>query len=294
MRKKFIFLAFFLSFNCLAEALEVDEVVAYRGTISDQNVFMTLSAKKDRVVGSYFYDRYKVPIALHGSVSGSRLLLIEETIAGNAYVELENSRGIISGAWVLGERKYKVQAKALSVSYQDLITEIEVVGIDSADKKLLINFIGGERQSIEFSTLEASVLIIFEDYTFDGFPDMRILEFEAGGNSSFIYFDYDVATGRYVNSSAEISALVSPRVIHNERAVISISKDGCCVYQVKKITPKEVHFANYNFDSKVGFLSIASRDTGGVSKKPITQKQFEESYLSYMSPVRTPNSDGWY
>jgi len=204
-------------------------------------------------------------------------------MSGDAYIDLENKGGVISGEWALGRKRYKVQAKALSRSYKDLIGEIKVVAQGGADKNLVISFAGGKRQNIRFSTLESSVLIVFEDFTFDGYPDLRILELEAGGNSSFIYFDYDVEAGQYVESSAELRALVSPRVIHSENFIISVSKDGCCVYQVKKIMPSETHLARYDFDSNAGSLSIISRAGKDRSRKPITEKQFKDGYLNYMS-----------
>lgn len=283
MRKIVFSLFFAISLNCSAEVLGIEEIIAYSGTIANSNVFLTLSYQDDQVAGNYFYEKYKAPIALHGNTSGTSLLLIEETMNGDAYIDLENKGGVISGEWALGRKRYKVQAKALSRSYKDLIGEIKVVAQGGADKNLVISFAGGKRQNIRFSTLESSVLIVFEDFTFDGYPDLRILELEAGGNSSFIYFDYDVEAGQYVESSAELRALVSPRVIHSENVIISVSKDGCCVYQVKKIMPSETHLARYDFDSNAGSLSIISRAGKDRSRKPITEKQFKDGYLNYMS-----------
>ena len=289
MRKNLFSLFFGISLNCSAEVIGVEEIIAYSGTISNSDVFFTLSYKDGQVAGNYFYEKYKVPIALNGSMSGVGLRLIEKTMNGDAHIDLEKKRGVINGEWVLGQKKYKVQAKALSRSYKELIDEVRVEAQGGADNNLIIKFTGGQKQSIRFSTLEQSVLIIFEDFTFDGYPDLRILELEVGGNSSFIYFDYDVATRQYVKSSAEIRALVSPRVIHSENSIISISRDGCCVYQVKKIMPNETHLARYDFDSKTGSLNISGRAGRGMTRKPITEKQFQDGYLNYMSPVVRPD-----
>lgn len=285
MKKAIFSLMLAISFSCLAEVIEINETIAYSGAISGNNIFLTLSFKGEEVVGDYFYEKYKVPIALHGKLSGSELLLIEKTIKGEAYIGAEKKGGFISGAWSLNGRVHEVYVQALSKSYRDIVNEVKVLKQEGLVRTLLISFKNGAEQNIDVSVLEDEVLVIFEDFTFDGYPDMRVLELEAGGNSSFLYFDYDVSAGRYVSSSSEINDLVSPRIVHSKKAIISISRDGCCIYQAKKILPKELHFATYDFDSRSGYVNIINRVSGGVAKKPISEKQFEDDYLIFMSPV---------
>lgn len=287
MKKSIFYLMFFLPLNSLAGDLEISEIIAYGGTISNKNIIMTLSAQKGNVSGDYFYSKYKVSIPLHGSISDSKLHLVEKTLNGDAYIDAEKKEGTIDGTWELNGKAHKIHAQALSKSYEDIIKGVDVTKQDDPNKTLNIIFKNGINQSIDISTLEDSTLIIFEDFTFDGYPDMRVLELEAGGNSSFIYFEYDVTTGTYVNSSAEIRDLVNPRIIHSENTIMSTSRDGCCVYYVKKILPKESHFAIYDFESKSGHVTITNKATGDVSTKPIGEDYFEDNYLSFTGSIKS-------
>lgn len=288
MKKVILSLILTLPFNCLAETLEINETIAYSGTLANQNIFMTLSTTRDRVIGSYFYTRYKTPIALHGSTSGSKLLLIEKTINGEAYIDADIKEGTLRGTWELKGKIHKVHAQALSKSHEAIVKEINILEQDITSRALSIIFKNGTNQNIDIPTLEQSTLIIFEDFTFDGYPDMRILELEAGGNSSFIYFEYDVSTGKYVTSSSEISHLVNPNIIHSEKIITSASKDGCCIYHAKKILAKELHSASYDYESKSGHVAIINKATRQETIKPISEKYFKDNYLNFMGS-RTPN-----
>lgn len=288
MKKTILSLVATLSFSCLAETLEINEIIAYRGTLANRNVFITLSRTEDRILGSYFYTRYKTPIALHGSFSGSKLFLIEETNNGEAHIDAEIKGGTISGTWKLKERTHEIHAQPLSKPYETIIEKINISEQGSTSKTLSITFKNGTNQSLDISTLEKSTLIIFEDFTFNGYPDMRILELEAGGNSSFIYFEYDVATEKYVASSSEIRNLINPNIIHNEKIITSVSKDGCCTYHANKIMPNEIHTVIYDYESKTGHATIINKKTGQETRKSINAEYFEGNYLNFAAS-RTKN-----
>lgn len=287
MKKSILYLMSALSFNCLAEPLEINETIAYSGTLANQNVFMTLTNTSGKILGSYFYTKYKSPIALHGSILDSKLSLIENTTKGDAYIDAEIKEGTVTGTWQLKEKSHKIHAQALSKPYETIIKEVSLVEQDSTSKTLSIIFTNGKSQNIDVSILEQSTLIVFEDFTFDGYPDMRILELEAGGNSSFIYFVYDPVIEKYITSSPEISSLVNPKIFHSENIITSTSKDGCCSYHAKKILPKELHSASYDYDSKLGQEIITNKITGQESIKQINEKYFEEHYLNFMGPKST-------
>jgi hypothetical protein len=280
--KIYIFLlALFFPLSCLAVTPEINETIAYSGKIGKQNIFMTLSTASGKVFGNYFYTKYNSPITLSGSLSDSKLLLTEETINGNAYINAQIKEGSINGTWELNGKSHKIYSKALSKSYETIIKEIDVSDEGNENKILSITLIDGTSQNIEISTLEKSTSIIFEDFTFDGYPDMRILEVETGGNSSFIYFDYDAKNRKFKTSSNEISRLVSPKIFHSEKIIISTSRDGCCTYHAIKILPTEVLSASYDFESKTGSEIIKNKGTGSDLKQPITEKYFEDNYLNF-------------
>jgi hypothetical protein len=281
MKKSITLLALMLPLSCLAVNPEINEKISYSGKIGEQNIFMTLSTSNSKVLGSYFYVKYKTPITLSGSFSDSKLLLIEKTVHGDAHINAEIKEDTIDGIWELNGKHHKIHSKSLSKSYKSMIREINILNEDNENQTLSISFRNGTSQKIDISILEPSTLILFEDFTFDGYPDMRILELEAGGNSSFIYFDYDVKTGNFVTSSNEISRLVNPEIFHSEKIIISTSRDGCCTYRATKILSKEVHSANYDFESKTGNETIKNKETGNESRKSINAKYFEDNYLNF-------------
>ncbi|MCJ8170929.1 XAC2610-related protein [Atopomonas sediminilitoris] len=281
MKINIFLLALFFPLSGLAVTPEINETIAYSGKIGKQNIFMTLSATSGKVFGSYFYTKYNSPITLRGSLSDSKLLLTEETINGDAHVSAQIKEGSIDGIWELNGKSYKIYSKALSRSYKDIIKKIDVSDEGNGNKILSITFIDDARQDIEISILEKSMSIIFEDFTFDGYPDMRILEIEAGGNSSFIYFDYDAQNRKFKASSNEISRLVSPRIFHSEKIIISVSRDGCCIYRVIKISPTKIISASYDFESETGSEVIKNKGAGSDLERPISEKYFEDNYMNF-------------
>jgi hypothetical protein len=283
MKINIFLLALFFPLSCLATTPEINETIAYSGRIGKQNIFMTLSTTSGKVFGSYFYTKYNSPITLSGGLSDSKLLLTEETINGDAYINAQIKEGSINGTWKLNGKSHKIHSKALSKSYETIIKKINVSNKDNENKSLSITFVDGTNQNIDISTLEKSPLIIFEDFTFDGYPDMRILEIEAGGNSSFIYFNYDAQSRKFKTSPNEISRLVSPKIFHSEKIIISTSRDGCCTYHAIKISPTEVISASYDFDSKTGSEVRKNKEAGSESKQLITEKYFEDNYLNFKS-----------
>ncbi|WP_277373428.1 hypothetical protein [Pseudomonas sp. AA-38] len=282
MKTTILLLAFILPLSCLADYPEISETIAYSGNIGKQDVFMTLSTMNERVIGSYFYKKYKVPIPLSGHVLGSNLMLIEVTDKGDAHIEAELKDGVIEGEWTLNGKAHTIAYKALSKSYSTIINKIEVLYGDNS-RALLVTFINGVSQKINIPVIEERTLVIFEDFTFDGYPDMRVLELEAGGNSSFIYFDYDSESKKFKPSSSEISRLVNPQVFHGEKVIVSVSKDGCCIYHAVKILPTEIRFANYDFKLKNGTETTKDKIVQGESRRSIDKKYFEENYLNFKS-----------
>lgn len=281
MKNNIFLLALIFPLSCLAVTPEINETIAYSGKLGKQNIFMTLSTTSGKVLGNYFYTKYNSPITLSGSLSDSKLLLLEENTNGAAHINAVIKEGTISGTWELNGKTHKVHSKALSKSYENIINKIDVSDKGNENKVLSITFIDGTSQNIEISTLEKSTLIIFEDFTFDGYPDMRILEIEAGGNSSFIYFDYDPQKRKFSTSSNEIIRLVSPKIFHSEKIIISTSRDGCCTYHAIKISPTKVLSASYDFESKTGSEIIKNKGTGSELKQSITKKYFEDNYLNF-------------
>lgn len=234
MRNIVLLFALALAFRCFAGVPEISETIAYSGVIGGQDVFMTLSVSGEKVLGSYSYKKYGVPIPLSGNVIGSKLLLVEKTAGGDARIDVELKEGDIDGVWMRNGKLLDVECKALSKPYSVMIKKIDVLKREGKCSVLAISFVEGISQELMVSVMDERFLIIFEDFTFDGYPDMRVLEFEAGGNSSFIYFDYDAESKKFKLPSSGVGGLMESRVVHEEKAIVSISKDGCCIYYAKK------------------------------------------------------------
>lgn len=286
MRNIVLLLALVLPFRCFAGTPEISEIIAYSGKLGGQNVFMTLSFASGKVIGSYSYRKYGVPIPLTGSVFGSKLLLVEKTESGDAHIDAELKEGSIEGVWKRSDKFHDVEYKALSKSYSAIIKKVDVLKSESENRIVSITFANGASQRLEVSVMEEKTLIIFEDFTFDGYPDMRILELEAGGNSSFIYFDYDVGSKKFKRSSSGVEDFIDPKVIHEEKAIISVSKDGCCIYHAKKILPTEIRSASYDFKLGVGSEVVKNKITKSESKQSINEIDFEKGYLGFMADMK--------
>ncbi|WP_313025334.1 XAC2610-related protein [Pseudomonas lopnurensis] len=239
---------------------------------------MTLVNDGEKINGEYFYRKYKIPISLQGSIIDSTLSLTESTDRGKAYIKANISGNKIEGEWKNKNKSYEIHAQALSNSYKDLVTDI-IIGGTETNRELKVIFKNGIIQDLSFDSLTSRPLIIFEDFTFDGQPDMRILELETSGNSSFSYFEYNSERKRFIGASPEISNLVSPRILHHEKTILSISRDGCCLYQAQKIQPNEYRLAEYDYDSKSGHEQIENLETKEKSSKPINKDYFEQNYL---------------
>lgn len=141
---------------------------------------MTLNMNNKAVLGEYFYTKYKAPIALHESIDDSRITLTESTPNGEAHINATIKAEAISGVWQHNKKTHGVHLEPLSTSYKNIINTIIVTRLDSGTRLLRLNFKSGVNQNIEIEPLTKFTSIIFEDFTFDGYPDMRILELEAG------------------------------------------------------------------------------------------------------------------
>lgn len=207
----------------MADALPVSETIFYRGVISGNPVSMTLTVSDGAVAGRYIYEKYNSPIMLSGSADKDGIELMEE----GGLFDLRKDRGGMYGVWSNGKKTYEVKLKAASVSVREVV---ESVSGDS--EKIVVKFYNGASQEIPIEIAENLPRINFEDFNFDGFPDMEVLAVAGIANSSFLYYRYSPGEGRFVDSNKEMGSVNNPKVTHSRKSVMGFSKDGCCYYRV--------------------------------------------------------------
>ena len=280
MKKIIIYLLIAASQNCLSEELTIIEKLAYNGTIANQEIFMSLTTRDNIIFGDYFYEKYKTPIHLQGKIENSEFSLREKTASSYAHINAKEINGKLTGTWTNGKNTHKLYATPQSRPYKSLIKEVILLNSGESEKTIRIHFNDKKNQEIMATTLTQQTLLIFEDFTFDGHPDMRILELEAGGNSSFIFFDYNPIQRKFTLSPPEIQKISSPKVQHYRKSILSLSKDGCCRYYASKLTPDEVRTAQYDYTTGSGSEKATNKTTKKSTEIKISKDYFEKNYIN--------------
>lgn len=267
---------------CHAENISIKEILAYEGTIGESSIFMTLSENNGDIVGGYHYTKYGIAIPLRGSIKNNKVTLTEKTALGDAAITADINKISMQGIWKNGKNHHNFHASARSKSYTKLISHIDSSSINGRTN-IIITFADNRSQTFEVELLTDTLSIVFEDYNFDGFPDLRILESSIGANSSYIAWTYN-PDKKIFEYSKEISMLSNPKVLHSEKAILSLSRDGCCSYIASKLIGNEKHSATFEYEQLMGAEHINDDEAKKVISNPINQKYFEKKYVTPMGP----------
>jgi hypothetical protein len=204
---------------------------SYVGTVGGAPIELALNeTDESQLAGVYMYSKFGTPIALGGQLKGDTLTLTEKDARGKAAATL-TIRGFtaeasqLTGTWrslatgkslpvalaVAPNRNELLQEAALTDSYFKLVladplggTDNRVVAVKIFAKKTnhLVQQVNVDCQS------QGIYSIVVGDYNFDGLPDFSIFESSyAGPNTSSLYFLYDPAKRRFVNSGFEGTSL---------------------------------------------------------------------------------------
>ncbi len=265
---------------CHAETASVTEIIAYEGKVAGSEIFMTLSETDGDIVGGYHYKKYGTTIPLRGSIEKNHITLIEKSALGEAKISAELDNQLIKGTWKGDRISHSIHASALSKSYRNFINGIDV-SKNHPNTNIAIKFIDGRTQNLEIETLTDTTSIVFEDYNFDGFPDLRVIESSTGSNTTYIAWTYEPSKKAF-EYSEEMSMLSSPKVLHSERAILSLSRDGCCRYIASKSVDNEKHSAEFEYDRLKGVERVTDFKTNTTTTNPIRQKYFEQKYITPM------------
>lgn len=263
-----------------AENASVTEILAYRGKIAGSDIFMTLSESNGSITGGYYYTKYGATIPLRGSIVNNHITLTEKTASSEAEITAEINKRLIQGIWKSDKASHSFHASALSKSYKNLIGGIDVFK-NNESTNIVIKFIDGTSQAFEIETLTDTISIVFEDHNFDGLPDLRVLETSNGSNMTYIVWTYDPSK-RTFEHSKEMSMLSSPKVLHSEKAILSLSRDGCCRYIAYKSVSNEKHSAEFEYEKLRGVERVTDVRTNTTITNSISQEEFEQKYLTPM------------
>jgi len=197
---------------------------SYVGTVGGAPIELALAGTGEgQLAGVYCYTRFGTPIALGGQLKRGVLTLTEQDAHGKASATLTvpafgAAAGPLAGTWrslATGKtlpvalagaaaRYELLQVAALKNSYFKLVLDGQpegpgnhVVAVRLLAKKTnqLVQELAVDCQSQGLYSVQVG------DYNFDGQPDFSVFESSyAGPNTSSLYFLYDPAKRRYVDS----------------------------------------------------------------------------------------------
>jgi len=265
---------------CHAETASVTEIIAYEGKVAGSEIFMTLSETDGDIVGGYHYKKYGTAIPLRGSIENNHIILIEKSTLGEAKISAKLDNQLMKGTWKGDRISHSIHASALSKSYKNLINRIDI-SKNHPNTDIAIKFIDGRTQNLEIETLTDTTSIVFEDYNFDGLPDLRVLETSTGSNRTYIAWTYEPRK-KIFEYSEGMSMLSNPKVLHSEKAILSLSRDGCCRYIASKSVGNEKYSAEFEYDRLRGVERATDFKTNTTITNSISQEDFERKYLTPM------------
>jgi hypothetical protein len=255
----------------LAGEASVNEVSFYKGEVGSSPVRMSLRVSNGVVSGRYIYDKYNTPILLSGEIKLGGVFLREGDAKKFSLLQKGES---LNGVWSDGVSIYAVNLREEGESYKDIIE-----CISGSTEKLIIKFRSGMVQEIPISIAEDSLNLIFEDFNFDGFPDLRVLAAGGISNSTYLYYEYDPAGRRFVQSSNRMDEVNNPKVMHARKIVAGLSREGCCSYKIILIGKNSELTAAYDYSKNSGYKVYATHGEKKGIREGISRSYFEKNFM---------------
>ena len=218
---------------------------SYVGTVDGAPVELAVNDTDEGLVsGVYFYPKFGTPIALGGELKRGTLTLTEKDAQGKASATFtipgfgaRASR--LAGTWRILATGRSLPVTLAAASSPDLL---QVAALKDSYFKLVLADQPGEASRVVAVKILAKKTnrlvqqlavdcqsqgmysVAVGDYNFDGLPDFSIFESSyAGPNTSSIYFLYDPAKRRFVNSGYEGTSLE-----FDEKAKRVYEHNSCC------------------------------------------------------------------
>ncbi|MGI4736664.1 MAG: XAC2610-related protein [Janthinobacterium lividum] len=234
----------FLTVLC-SSTLAAQGQASYAGTVGSAPIELVLNDTAEGLLsGVYFYPKFGTPIALSGQLRRGVLTLTEKDARGKASATLtipafEAGASQLAGSWhnlatgqslpivlTATNSRELLQVAALKDSYFKLVlasqpgeaSQVVAVRILAKETNRLVQQVAVDCQLQGVHSVEVG------DYNFDGLPDFSVFERSyAGPNTSSLYFLYDPAKRRFVNSGFEGTSLE-----FDEKAKRVYERNSCC------------------------------------------------------------------
>jgi hypothetical protein len=146
--------------------------------------------------------------------------------------------------------------------------------------EIIIVFANGQIQRWPIEVLENSVLFSFEDFNFDGFPDIKILSIGGIANSAYVYYTYNPGLERFEPSGYPMDEITNPKIIHSKKIVAGVSRANYYIYIVKKIDGSNLYTAEFDYEKKQGMEKVQRDNCWEERSNPISKDEFEKHYMS--------------
>ena len=202
---------------------------SYMGTVSGAPVELAVNDTNEGLVsGVYFYSKFGTPIALSGQIKRGVLTLSEKDARGKASARLTISTFTEGASQLTGTWRSLATGKSLPVALTATSSPelLQIAALKDSYFKLVLADQPGETGRVVAVKILAKKTnrlvqqlavdcqsqgiysVAVGDYNFDGLPDFSIFESSyAGPNTSSLYFLYDPAKRRFVNSGYEGTSL---------------------------------------------------------------------------------------
>lgn len=273
--------------HCVVSATEVDDeyykdipvisVYNLRGSIDGKyKFFMRLSVDSTSVGGIYKYDNQKDYINLSGDLKGNKIELFEAYYDGKeggreACSKFSGTFDIkkeqISGTWTSGDgrRSYPFEianyygvVNPVYTFKSNVSIEVDENGYKSYKITELIAFNKGNNEVQFFSgfdsyPLESTYHIIREDYNFDGYQDMALMEFVPSyPPNKYLFWLYNPDNDTYEQTDILDDVYTLPEIDYKDSTTTTIT-----------VWHNQIHYQTYKFDGdKWLFNNSSSEDIG--------------------------------
>jgi len=245
------------------------------GTVGGAPVELALNnTAEGQLTGVYFYSKFGLPIGLGGRLRSGVLTLTEQDARGKATATLtilgfRAGAGRLAGTWrsVATGKSLPVvltaagspellQAEALKDRYFKLVLDgppgeasrVVAVKILATKTNRLVQQVAVDCQPQGIYSVQVG------DFNFDGLPDFSVFESSyAGPNTSSLYFLYDPARQRFVNSGFEGTSLefdAKKRRVYEHNSCCAGSSVVTVEYKVVRNKLVELARHCYRWDDK--------------------------------------------
>lgn len=191
-----------------------------------------------------------------------------------------NFEGVVKDS--LDNLLHKIEFKREGKSYKEIIESIELISKDDPDGyecnyDVLLKYFNGAVHGIETSgQCGSNLTMIFEDFNFDGHPDLRITaDDDLDVNQNYDMYTYSLVEGVFVK---RFKGVTSPLVNYAQKVLFGITRVSYVEQEIDVFDFNKDEFVRYYFDysSDEGGLIIYDANFNRKLHKPLNKDQYKE------------------